>query len=85
MSITRNVVREAEGTALRDKERLLMAYRYLYYVEDNPCVPDIEYDRLEREFRAECNPNSPMMFVGSSLRTTYSDDEAELAAKMRPF
>lgn len=50
----------------------VMAHRYLYYVLAEPRLPDLVYDKLEREARAVCPKDSPVHKVGSSLHCSYS-------------
>jgi DNA ligase (NAD+) len=52
---------------------LLTEYAYAYYVQDNPSIPDAEYDRLFRELQALeqahpewCDPASPTQRVGAA-------------------
>ena len=57
---------------------LLNQYSYEYYVQDNPSVPDSEYDKLLRElidieeahpeFRS---PDSPTVRVGGQAQSTF--------------
>lgn len=56
---------------LRDVRAKLNQYSYEYYVEDNPSVPDSEYDRLmneliaiESEYPELVTPDSPTQRVG---------------------
>jgi DNA ligase, NAD-dependent len=56
---------------VRDLRKLLDQYSYEYYVEDNPSVPDSEYDRLmqeliaaEKEHPEWITPDSPTQRVG---------------------
>ncbi len=56
---------------VRDLRALLDQYSYEYYVEDNPSVPDSEYDRLmqeliaiEQEHPDWVTPESPTQRVG---------------------
>lgn len=62
---------------LRD---LLNHYNYLYYVADNPEVPDAEYDRLFRELqRLEaahpelCSSDSPTQRVGGAVLDKFAE------------
>ena len=41
-------------------ESLIMAHRYLYYVETSPIISDYEYDMLERRALREY-PDSPIL------------------------
>ena len=56
---------------VEELHRLINQYNHQYYVEDNPTVPDVEYDRLMRElidietkFPALKFPDSPSQKVG---------------------
>jgi len=64
-------------------EQLVLAYRYLYYVESDSPIPDSVYDNLERKARAECSPESDVHKLGSSLSSDYSEEVKELARKIR--
>lgn len=61
----------------------VMAHRYLYYVMSDPVLPDNVYDRLERQAREVCPPESPVHGVGSSLPSSYTESQINLALKMR--
>lgn len=58
---------------------LVLAYRYLYYVESYSAVPDYEYDLLEKQVKHLPEINKP----GSSLRKDYSQETIELANKIK--
>ena len=71
---------------LRWMERLLMAHRYLYYVECSPTLRDSEYDSIDRVF-LQLVPmggelESPLHHPGSELRSSYTTDEIELAKRL---
>lgn len=60
-------------------------YNYEYYVQDNPTVPDAEYDRVLRELRAleEAHPElalatSPTQKVGGEALASFSQIEHEI-------
>lgn len=61
-------------------ELLVMAHRYLYYVESSPVLADPVYDQIERQARAVCRPGSPVHGVGSSLPSSYTPEQ-QLKAK----
>ncbi|RIP33111.1 NAD-dependent DNA ligase LigA [Staphylococcus gallinarum] len=59
--------------------KLLNQYSYEYYVQDNPSVPDSEYDKLLHELidieakRPELRtPDSPTVRVGGSAQSTFA-------------
>jgi NAD-dependent DNA ligase len=60
-------------------EDLIMAHRYLYYVLGEPVISDYAYDVIERQARFLLPPTSPVHGVGSSLRSSYSADQLDLA------
>ena len=74
------MAKSSNGDGLtRDKQRivelreLLNRHSYLYYVLDNPEIPDSEYDRLYRELAGLehkhpelVTPDSPTQRVGES-------------------
>lgn len=73
---------EAQITELR---RLLDQYNYQYYVEDNPSVPDAEYDRLfrqlqalERDFPEYFSAASPTQRVGAAPSGAFAEVEHEV-------
>ncbi|HET7521774.1 MAG TPA: hypothetical protein VFJ73_00480, partial [Bacillales bacterium] len=41
--------RKNDESRIAELRGLLEQYNYEYYVEDNPSVPDAEYDRLMQE------------------------------------
>lgn len=58
--------------------KLLNQYSYEYYVQDNPSVPDSEYDKLlhelidiEAEHPELRSPDSPTIRVGGSAQSTF--------------
>ncbi|RIO91518.1 NAD-dependent DNA ligase LigA [Staphylococcus gallinarum] len=58
--------------------KLLNQYSYEYYVQDNPSVPDSEYDKLlhelidiEAEHPELRSPDSPTVRVGGSAQSTF--------------
>lgn len=63
-------------------ETIVMAHRYLYYVESEPVIPDSVYDQLERQARELCAPESPVHGVGSSLPGSYTDKQKALAKRI---
>jgi NAD-dependent DNA ligase len=64
-------------------ETVVMAHRYLYYVLDEPVLPDAHYDVLERQARSVEPPDSRVHKVGSSLRESYTDAEIAYANSLR--
>ena len=64
------------------KECEVMAHRFLYYVMDEPALPDMVYDALERSARAVCPPDSPVQGVGSSLRSSYTEEHIQRAHEL---
>lgn len=60
-----------------------MAHRYLYYVLDAPVISDYEYDMLEKKAFAELPKTSPVFEVGSSLKSSYSDQQIALATQFQ--
>lgn len=68
---------------MTDYEDEVMAHRYLYYVLSEPVLPDMEYDKIERRAREVCPPESPVHGVGSSLPSSYTDNQIALALKLR--
>ena len=63
-------------------ETEVMAHRYLYYVECNPVLPDLDYDKLEQAARVLCPPESPVHGVGSSLPSSYTKEQIERAKEL---
>ena len=60
-------------------------YNYQYYVQDNPSVPDAEYDRLMRELldieKAHPDlrsPDSPSQKVGGAALSAFEQVEHEV-------
>lgn len=77
MTITAEIERRA--AELRD---LINHYNYLYYVIDNPEVPDAEYDRLFRELQALeqrypelLTADSPTQRVGGEVLQKFAEVE----------
>lgn len=63
-------------------EDLVMAHRYLYYVEAAPVLSDHAYDVLERKARATLPDTSPVQGIGSSLPDSYTEKQIKLAEKL---
>ncbi|MEC9315174.1 MAG: NAD-dependent DNA ligase LigA, partial [Pseudomonadota bacterium] len=70
---------EQRAAELRE---LINHYNYLYYVADNPEVPDAEYDRLFRELQEleQANPelqtaDSPTQRVGGEVLQKFAEVE----------
>jgi NAD-dependent DNA ligase len=63
----------------KEYEDEVMAHRYLYYVLSEPVLPDAAYDVIERLARKVCPLESPVHGVGSSLPSSYSAAQIELA------
>lgn len=75
---------EQRAASLREK---INHYNYLYYVADNPEVPDAEYDRLfrelqqlEQDYPELLSPDSPTQRVGGEALDKF--DEVEHALPM---
>jgi NAD-dependent DNA ligase len=66
-----------------EAENLVMAHRYLYYVLADNVISDAVYDQIEREAREICLPGSPVHGVGSSLPSSYTQQNTELALSLR--
>jgi NAD-dependent DNA ligase len=64
-------------------ETLVMAHRYLYYVLCEPVMSDHTYDLLERKARKECHANSPVHGVGSSLESSYTQEQIKKALELQ--
>ena len=65
-------------TRVKTLHKLLNQYSYEYYVQDNPSVPDSEYDKLlhelidiEAEHPELRSPDSPTVRVGGSAQSTF--------------
>lgn len=65
------------------QEDIVMAHRYLYYIENEPVISDMEYDALEREARKHCEEGHPLTKPGSSLKSSYSEDIINLAKSLK--
>ena len=65
----------------QEYEDEVMAHRYLYYVLSEPVLTDADYDTLERRAREVCPPESPVHKVGSSLPSSYTKKQVELATQ----
>lgn len=65
-----------------DLEKLVLAHRYLYYVLAEPVISDFEYDELEDQARGVLPEHSPVHGVGSSLRSSYSEEVVKLAMSL---
>jgi NAD-dependent DNA ligase len=70
-------------TNIKDYETEVMAHRYLYYVLSEPVLPDMVYDELERRAREVCPPESPVHGVGSSLPSSYTENQINYAMQVR--
>lgn len=69
--------------AAADAERLVMAHRYLYYVECAPVLSDPAYDVIERKARAMPSlANSDIQKVGSSLSSSYTAEQIKKAEEL---
>jgi NAD-dependent DNA ligase len=64
-------------------ETLVMAHRYLYYVLCEPVISDQAYDLLERKARKKCSANSPVHGVGSSLESSYTQEQINKALELQ--
>ena len=65
----------------QEYEDEVMAHRYLYYVLAEPVLTDADYDTLERRAREVCSSESPVHKVGSSLPSSYTKKQVELATQ----
>lgn len=63
-------------------ELLVMAHRYLYYVECQPVISDYEYDMIEKQAREVLSYTSPVHKVGSSLPSSYTEEQKRFALDM---
>jgi len=64
-------------------ETLVMAHRYLYYVECSPVLSDNEYDKLERLAKCALPPESVVHKPGSDLLRDYLPGHIRCADEMR--
>jgi NAD-dependent DNA ligase len=53
-------------------EMLVMAHRYLYYIQCRPVLIDREYDFLDAKAVEVCPETSPVHRVGSDMESSYS-------------
>ena len=60
-----------------------LVHRYLYYVENEPIISDMEYDIMEKEARKIAEETHPINKPGSSLRNSYSDYIIKLAEEWK--
>jgi NAD-dependent DNA ligase len=67
----------------RAEELALMAHRYLYYVECAPVISDAEYDARERAVLPLLPESSALRAVGSSLGSSYTAEQVEMAGRIR--
>lgn len=67
---------------MTDIEKIVLAHRYLYYVESQPVISDYEYDVLERKAREVAAPDSKVHLVGSSLPSDYPEEIKRYALSM---
>lgn len=67
---------------MTDIEKIVLAHRYLYYVEAQPVISDYEYDVLERKAREIAEPSSKVRQVGSSLPSDYPEEVKRYALSM---
>ena len=63
----------------RERE-IILAHRYLYYVECAPVLDDLDYDALERMLSPE---DKEEIGVGSSLPSSYTPDIIKLAEHLQ--
>lgn len=66
------------ATLIQDLRQKILDYDYQYYVQDNPVVPDSEYDRLFRQLQALeamhpelSDPNSPTQRVAGTPNDAF--------------
>lgn len=62
---------------------VVMAHRYLYYVEMRPIISDRDYDRLEREALEQIGPDHPLRKPGSEMSSSYTEEQKALARRLR--
>lgn len=74
--------KEQDIQRMRELETTLEYHNRRYYVENNPEISDIEFDRLLRELQdleakypEDTDPNSPTKRVGSDLTTEFQSVE----------
>ena len=74
--------RELDILRMRELETTLEYHNRRYYVDNNPEISDIEFDRLLRELQdleaqypEQADPNSPTKRVGSDLTTEFRSVE----------
>jgi len=67
----------------KQNENLVLAFRYLYYVESDSPISDGVYDQLERKARDECPPESDVHGIGSSNPSSYSDEIKTFAKSLQ--
>lgn len=72
-------------TKIQELRDILHRYSILYYVEDNPSVPDAEYDRLMRELNGLeeqhphlITPDSPTRRVGGEALDSFASVRHEI-------
>ena len=66
-------------------EDIIMAYRYMYYVQNFPVISDTDYDKLEKSHinsKAFDKKKSPVGRVGSSNKDCYPKSVRYLATYM---
>lgn len=68
---------------LAELELRMMAYRYAYYVECDPLVPDALYDQLDHRVLPWLPASSPLHQVGSDLASSYTPEQIAYAARLR--
>lgn len=73
----------SEKNSQKELEDMIMAHRYLYYIECMPIISDLEYDELDREATSILPETSPVHQVGSDLRSSYSDKIVKLAEELK--
>lgn len=72
-------------SAIQALSKKLNDYAYAYYVQDQPLVPDVEYDRLMRELQQLeqehpdlVEPSSPSQRVGGQALTGFTQVQHEI-------
>jgi DNA ligase (NAD+) len=82
MRIREIMSRELDILRMRELETTLEYHNRRYYVDNNPEISDIEFDRLLRELQdleaqypEQADPNSPTKRVGSDLTTEFRSVE----------
>lgn len=68
---------------MKNIEKIILAHRYLYYVESMPVISDYEYDMLEASARKTLPEESKVHSPGSDRAIDYTDDVIALAEEIK--